>query len=222
MNAETRAGQDCWNRIGVWSAAGASCERLAEFIHCRNCDVFIAAGRQIFERESPLEYQQENLSVLAETPADGAHDRVGVIIFRLGRELFALPSSVFESITESRSIHRLPHIKSPYIRGVVNISGEICLCHSLSSVLDVEMLNEAPSERHVYRRIAVIRIEGDRYVFPVDEVRGMLQYRTDTLKTPPATISDEIKQLVRGAIHFEGDDIAVLDADRLHRLLADI
>ena len=148
---------DCWNSIGVWSKSGASCERVKDVIHCRNCEVFIAAGRLIFERESPLAYQQENLSLLAATENPVDQDTIGVIVFRLGNELFALPSGVFELITESKHIHRLPHMKSPYIKGVVNISGEVCLCHSFMAVLDVDANADEPAttNQHVYKRIVV-------------------------------------------------------------------
>lgn len=222
MTDESLQIDDCWNSIGVWSRSGGSCERIKDVIHCRNCDVFIAAGRLIFERESPLAYQQENLAVLAAsgTIADG--DSVGIIVFRLGAELFALPSGVFELITELKHIHRLPHMKSPYIKGVINISGEVCLCHSFMAVLDIDANVDEPvtDKQHVYKRIAVVRIDGNRYVFPVDEVKGITTYQRVNLKSPPATISEEIKNLVKGAIHMDGDEIAILDAGNIHQLLS--
>ena len=38
---------DCWNRIGVWSRAGATCPKLDDVTHCRNCSVYSDAGRRI-------------------------------------------------------------------------------------------------------------------------------------------------------------------------------
>ena len=51
-------------------------------------------------------------------------------------------------------------------------------------------------------------------------MKGIAQFQPLDLKSPPATISEEIKQLVKGAIHLDGDEIAVLDAENIHRLLS--
>lgn len=213
--------QDCWNRIGVWSHAVTRCERLPEVVHCRNCEIFVAAGKQIFERELPAGYQRENLVSLAGTDTTSCQDSVSIIIFRLGAEYFSLPANVFETVTESRSVHRLPHVNNPFVKGVVNISGEVCLCHSLMTVLAVNSGEQEPVEkaRHIDKRLIVVNLEEGRYVFPVEEVKGMARYRPAQLKSPPATINDDIRQLIRGTFRHQGDRVAVLDVERLHCLL---
>ena len=40
------------------------CPRLDEVIHCRNCEVFTQAGRNLLERALPEEYKEEWGSVL--------------------------------------------------------------------------------------------------------------------------------------------------------------
>lgn len=211
---------DCWNRIGVWSKTGASCERLPEVVHCRNCPVFIAAGRTIFEREPPAGYLQENLAAFADAGTAVDRDSLGIMVFRLGVEYFALLAEVFEAVTEARPVHRLPHVSNPFVKGVVNISGEVCLCHSLHAALAVATVHNIGDEedRHVYRRLVVTRIADARYVFPVDEIKGMHRYRKDDLKAAPATIDNEIRQLIRGTFSLDGETVAVLDDDGLHRI----
>ncbi|SDV46390.1 chemotaxis protein CheW [Chitinasiproducens palmae] len=46
--ARFEAVDDCWNRIGVYG--DASCERLAEAIHCRNCEVYASAAIRLLDR----------------------------------------------------------------------------------------------------------------------------------------------------------------------------
>jgi len=221
MKQEAEKLDDCWNRIGVWAHSVARCERLKEVVHCRNCEVFVAAGKQIFERELPPGYRQENLAILAGADTVSHQDYISIIVFRLGAEYFSLPANVFEAVTESRPVHRLPHVNSPYVKGVANISGEVCLCHSLMTVLAVDVCcDEAgEKERHVYKRLIVVNLDEGRYVFPVDEVKGMARYRPAQLKSTPATIDDEIRQLILGTFQHEDDRVAVLDVDRLHRIL---
>ncbi len=221
MKEETEKLDDCWNRVGVWAHSVSRCERLKDVVHCRNCEVFIAAGKQILERELPSGYQQENLAILVGTDTTSHQDCVSIIVFRLGSEYFSLPADVFEIVTESRPVHRLPHVNSPYVKGVVNISGEVCLCHSLMTVLAVDACWDEPEEkeRHVYKRMIVVNLDEGRYVFPVDEVKGMARYRPAQLKSAPATIDDEIQQLIRGTFQYGDDRVAVLDVDGLHRML---
>lgn len=221
MKQDSEKLYDCWNQIGVWSQAAKRCERLQEVVHCRNCEVFVAAGKQIFERQLPAGYQQENLASLAGADQVSPQDSVSIIVFRLGREYFCLPASVFETVSELRPVHRLPHVNNPHIKGVVNIGGEVCLCHSLMTVVGVTACDSEPADRarHVYKRLIVVNLDGGRYVFPVDEVEGMARYRPAQLKSPPATIDDEIRHLIRGTFLHRDKRVAVLDVGRLHRLL---
>ncbi|HCF6871985.1 TPA: chemotaxis protein CheW, partial [Pseudomonas aeruginosa] len=45
---DTQQVDDCWNRIGVHG--DKSCERLAEHVHCRNCEVYAAAATYLLDR----------------------------------------------------------------------------------------------------------------------------------------------------------------------------
>ena len=40
--------EQCWKIIGVMG--DATCPRLDEAVHCRNCPVFAEAGQRLFER----------------------------------------------------------------------------------------------------------------------------------------------------------------------------
>ncbi len=213
--------RDCWNRVGVWAHAVTRCERLQEVVHCRNCEIFVAAGKQIFERALPPGYRQENLVSLASTGTISPQDSVSIIVFRLGDEHFCLPANVFEAVKEARPVHRLPHVKNPFVKGVVNIAGKVCLCHSLRTVLAVNSRDHDPAgkSRHSYKRLIVVNLDAGRYVFSVDEVKGMARYRPEQLKSPPATIGDEVRQLIQGTFQHQGERVAVLNVARLHHLL---
>ncbi len=221
MKGETENLDGCWNSVGVWAHAVTRCERLKEVVHCRNCAVFVDAGKQIFERALPSGYQQENLTILAGADTVTHQDCVSIIVFRLGSEYFSLPANVFETVTESRPVHRLPHVNNPYVKGVVNISGKVCLCHSLLAVLAVDAGGDAYGEndRQAYKRLIVVKFGEGRYVFPVDEVKGMARYRPVQLTSAPATVNDTIRPLIRGIFQDEGERIAVLNTDELHRML---
>ena len=48
---------DCWNRIGV--GGDQTCEKLAEYIHCRNCPVYASAAQRNLQRAVGAGYKQE-------------------------------------------------------------------------------------------------------------------------------------------------------------------
>src|SRR5471032_222368 len=48
---------DCWNRIGV--AGDQSCEKLTQFIHCRNCDVYASAAQGNLQRPVDAGYRRQ-------------------------------------------------------------------------------------------------------------------------------------------------------------------
>lgn len=212
---------DCWNRIGVWGTESPRCEHLAEVVHCRNCEVFVAAGRQIFERPLPAGYLEEQRRQLAgEETSEAAGSGESVIAFRLGVEWFALPTAVFEAITEARPVHRLPHVAAGYVQGVVNIGGEVRLCHALASLLEAGEAAPAEDGKQIYRRLLVVRLGGEGYVFPADEVLGLLRYRREQLRPPPATIAEVTRRRLRGSLEAAGRTLVVLDEAAIHQALS--
>ncbi len=60
---------DCWNRIGV--RGDHSCEKLREHVHCRNCEVYAAAARNIMQRVLPNGYQSEWAQHVSQAQAEG-------------------------------------------------------------------------------------------------------------------------------------------------------
>jgi chemotaxis-related protein WspD len=160
---------DCWNHIGV--TGDRSCPELSTVIHCKNCQVYTSAGRELLNREPPLEYLQEWSERLARPKEDQQTDLLSVVIFRLISSYFALDTRCFREVTEPAAVHRVPHRANKILKGIVNIRGEVHLCVSLTDLLGFE------HQRSSGNRLIVIEKAGDRWAFPVDQVCGI--YRID-------------------------------------------
>lgn len=210
------AKQDCWRRIGVWGSVFPRCDQLAEVIHCRNCTVFVEAGRGVFERKVPTAYRDEWTTKLLKEDVRESRATVGAFVFRLEDEWFSLPAKDIDGVFEFKAIHRLPHVNNPQIAGVANIGGEILVCYSLDTILEVSKRNK-PDKRelkpHVksFRRFMVVKLNGNRYVFSVDEVRGMTRYDPASLKSAPATIGDSARKFTLGTFALDSVDVTVID-----------
>ena len=96
----------CWKTIGVWGSEKPRCPKLEEVIHCRNCDQFTQAGRNLLERELPEEYQSEWGQIFAVKKIDAPVGTVALVIFRIEEESIVgavLPNltNLFENTNQS-------------------------------------------------------------------------------------------------------------------------
>lgn len=208
---------DCWNRIGIHG--DGSCPELDKVIHCFNCQVFSQSGQLLFEREMPPDYQKEWTAHLEKEKEISDRDTESVVVFRLGRELFALPTVLFKEVTERNVIHSIPHKSSMILKGLVNIHGKIQLCFSLRNLLGLEKGKGFGSDekQQGYRRMIVLEYADDDWVFPVDEIKGVHSLLRETLTRVPETVSRSKRKSTKGIFKFNGVDTGYLD----HELLFD-
>ncbi|MCP4648243.1 MAG: hypothetical protein GY852_11025, partial [bacterium] len=165
---------NCWRTIGVWGRGKQRCSRLEEVIHCRNCEVFIQAGRDLLERDIPQKYRDQCRNMLAaQQEGEDLLGGVAVVIFRIEAEWFALEAGLFEEIINARKIHSLPHNKSTAFMGIVNVHGNIQLCASLKELLGLTTKEEGgPKKQQAHKLMMVVNCEGNLWVFPADEIHG--------------------------------------------------
>jgi chemotaxis-related protein WspD len=204
---------NCWNKIGVWGRELPRCPRLDEFIHCQNCDVFHAASLTAYERSIPDDYRLEWTEVLAGNKQTVVTDARTVVVFRLGDEWVAISTGLCKEISRMMKIHRLPHNKSQVLKGVVNNGGEIRICFSLGNLLGIAKAEQIFGDdfHTVYARMIVMDVAGRNYVFPVSEIKGLLQYREADLGPLPETISASSASYMNGVIKWGDTVIGCLD-----------
>lgn len=213
---------DCWNRIGV--EGNATCRELAKYIHCRNCPVYSAAGLQLLDRPLPPDYRRERAEHYAQRKTISRPARLSVVIFSLAGEWFALPTKVFQEVAEPRPVHTLPHRRRGLALGLVNVRGELLVCASAARLLGLE--EKAATQRAEWRIISGFKVstfsfsrllvagwEGQRVVFPVDEVQGIQRFQLDELKESPATISKSSLTYTEGVFAWGGRTVGLLDAE---------
>ena len=208
--------EDCWNTIGVWSVQTVRCNKLEKVIHCRNCDVYSAAGRQMLERRIPEDYENTWAEIYREDKQQRLIGTESVTIFRLGHEWMALPTSSIQEITDVCSVHSIPHKKTNILRGLVNIRGQLRICVSLGTLMDIdkaESYSGKDTKERIYERMIAINHNGDQYVFLVSEVKGTHRYHPQDLKSPPATLSQAAGTFTRGIIIHDGIEVACLDEE---------
>ena len=203
--------ENCWKIIGVFSRKKPRCPRLAEVIHCRNCERFIYAGRNLLERDLPEDYREEWTEIMAAGKETEAPGTVSVVIFRVGQEWLALHTRLFREVVDPQKFHTLPHRKNPVLLGLVNVHGEIQLCISLRDLLDIRGKSEENREVKGYRRMMVVASEGKQWVFPVEEIHGIYRIHPDSFQNTPVTVAKSRSAFTRNIFCWENMNVALLD-----------
>ena len=207
-----RAGlNDCWNKIGV--RGDGSCPELARHVHCRNCPVYSASAAKLLDADLPAGHLAEWTGHFSSEQQVEEAGTQSVVIFRLGAEWLALPTAVFKEVATLRAVHSLPHRRSGIVLGLANVRGTLLVCVSLGDVLSLEKATETRKEkaRVLHRRLLVISRDGNRLVFPVDEVHGIHRCQPRELKEVPATVAKATATYTKSVLAWRDKAVGCLD-----------
>ena len=201
---------DCWNRIGV--SGDQSCEKLAQAVHCRNCEVYAGAAQRNLQRAVGDDYKREWATHFRQTATNTHPLDASCLVFRIGREWLSLPTRMFVSVAPQARPHRLPHRDGRGLSGIVNVGGTLYPCMSLADLLGIdEKDGEAATNRHTFARLLLTQWEDQAYALPVADLHGMLRYATASVQAPAATINKGLSRFLSGVISHEDMHIGVLD-----------
>jgi chemotaxis-related protein WspD len=98
---------------------------------------------------------------------------------------------------------------------LVNIRGELLICVSLGHLLGLEGTPRGHEVRRTYDRLLVTGWDGNRLVFPADEVRGIHRFQVSELQELPATLTKSNFSYTQGLLSWAGRTVGLLDAQRL-------
>lgn len=205
---------NCWKRIGVWGNEKPRCPILETVIHCRNCDIYIQAGRNLFERESPEDYQEECTNVMAAEKEEELPGTISVVVFKIENEWMALPTQVFSEIIKPNLIHSFPYKRTPILLGIINVHGEIQLCMSLKELMGLGESSNLEKEKN-RKFMMVVTSDTGQWVFPVDEIHGILRIHPSSIQNVPATVARAQATYTKGIFNLGGKQVAFLDDELL-------
>ena len=216
-NDSENTNESCWNSIGVWGNVGSSgrCPRLAEMIHCHNCPVFIDAGGNLLDCGLPPGYMEEWTEIIAKEKDLRAAANIPIVIFRIAGETLALRSEICREIVNIRKIHKIPHRSNEVMLGVANIRGELQLCFSIKALIGDADPGKTDNQVETDAKMLVIQKNGKCWVFPVDQVIGVLRCDDDETQNIPVTVSKAAGTFTRKVLLHEGREIGLLDDELL-------
>jgi chemotaxis-related protein WspD len=201
---------DCWNVIGVHG--DSSCPELRPYVHCRNCPVYSAGAAEMLDADTPVSYFVDRTAHFAAAADVEEAETRSIVIFRIGSEWLALPTSVFVEVANLLPIHSLPHRQNAVVLGLASVRGELLVGVSLRQVSDAGPRAEADGRAGTaIRRLLVIRRDGVRFVCPVDEVHGIHRFNVRELKAVPATVAKAKVTYSTALLPWRGQSVGTLD-----------
>ena len=208
----------CWTTIGI--AGDMNCERLKEFVHCRNCPLYAEEGRRLLDREPPEHYLDEWGEVLAIPVQTDGGKSLSLVVFRVGQEWLALRTTVFQKIAPVRPAHVIPHRSGRVVLGMANVDGELLLCASLAGLMQIESARAAEQQgADVLARLVVAGAKEDIWAFPVDAVDGIYSVNERDIQAVPVTILKSNQSYTEGLVTLAGRAVALLSEQRIFESL---
>ncbi len=153
------------------------------------------AGQQLSPKAPGSEQKK------GEAVKDRAHD---VVEFQLGGEKYALDINFAREIVEMMPITPIPR-SPPYLRGVMNLRGEITNIITINSMLG---LSESSGERG--RKIIVLSSEatgGENIGIVVDEVHSVIQILESDVEHLGGGLSGQASGHIKGIIKTTGKGV---------------
>jgi chemotaxis-related protein WspD len=155
----------------------------------------------------------------AATPVNVRSARtIGVLIFRLGDEILALPAASLRRVTPHARPSAIPHRRSGTLRGICNIRGELVLCADLRRLLGLSAADADDREHHADadpRRMIVIGPADASWVFEVEALVGIERIDPSTLRSPPVTVEYALADFVTGLADLDVGCVTILDDKRV-------
>lgn len=135
-------------------------------------------------------------------------EAVQYIKIEMGTEMFGIDISYVDNIVRTQKVTRVPNVAS-YIKGVINIRGEIIPIMSLRLKMGLEEVEETKDTRFI-----IIKMEKfGKIGLIVDAVKEVVALEDDQIERVKVDTSDDITHFVSGVGKVDGVLVSLLDLD---------
>jgi len=128
-----------------------------------------------------------------------------LLVFKVGRNRYAIPIDDLSQIIEDRILTPLPHVPS-FLKGIFALRGHIV------GVLDVsERLDLPPLSESVSKKIVVLEKGGDLFGLRVENIEHVVEVDISSLEAPPESFDAAQQEFVMGVFHYKKKTVAFLN-----------
>lgn len=149
-------------------------------------------------------------SLAQETVDEESRDELGILLFRLADEWYAVEVSDVREIYQEYRITPIPCVP-PFILGVVNIRGEII---SITDAAKLMRLGELSAEPGMAPAIVVQNAECTTAIV-VDEIGDIVDIPRDGIEPPLSVLDKTQAEFVGGSVYLNDRLIGLVSIDRI-------
>lgn len=149
-------------------------------------------------------------SLAAEAEIHELDDQMGILLFRLGDEWYAIKVEDVREIDQEYARTPIPCVPD-FILGVVNIRGEIL------SVTDLARMMRIGSVDVTGDVLPAIVVHNDDCVtaFVVDEIGDIVDVPVDSIEPPLSTIDKLQAEFIAGSLYVNGSLVGLMNVSRI-------
>ncbi|MCQ2542549.1 MAG: chemotaxis protein CheW [Lachnospiraceae bacterium] len=136
-------------------------------------------------------------------------EKIQYIKIRLNDEYFGIDIKYIDNIVRMQHITRVPK-SMDYIKGVINLRGEVIPVFSLRVKMGMEEIEETRSSR-----IIIIKYDGDSVGLIVDEVKEVINLSVDEIEKVYRDSSENAQNFISGVGKEAGNLISLLDINEV-------
>jgi purine-binding chemotaxis protein CheW len=134
-------------------------------------------------------------------------DYVKPVVFKIDGQLFGIDISVVQSIEKQISIVPVPNA-TPYIKGIVNLRGEVIPVYSLKRKFN--MKDESYTDSSI-----IIETNSVKIALEVDEVMEIGEIGDDSVVKMPFIIKNDDTKFMTKVVHSGKNLIIIIDTEQL-------
>lgn len=121
--------------------------------------------------------------------------------------------SLVQEVIRQQTMTQVP-LASRLVTGLMNLRGQIVTALNLRSCFGLPAPESGDSQMNV-----VIRTPEGPVSLLVDKIGDVVQVNNDGFEPPPETLSDDLKELIRGAFKLEGELLLIINTENVIRLM---
>jgi len=143
------------------------------------------------------------------TVAHAAVDPAQIAVFHVGRYVCGLLISSIQEINKNlvlTPVHEAP----AFVRGIINLRGNIVTVIDLSRKLGLESTGIQPSTRNV-----IVRHDREMVGFVVDAVDDIVEIEMSTILPTPSHLTKELGDAFQGVVQLGNELVALLELEYL-------
>lgn len=166
---------------------------------------------ELLNRTIPEEFIEEWTKSVAEPKVEPKQNEISVAYFILNGSFFALASDIFVETQPYRDFHAIPFRSGNFLKGLVNVNGELLLFIDISAILGVYGDNSNKSKK----TLSVISDGKDKYCFIADSFEGVIQIPEAELSDAPVTVKGVANAVTKATFVYSENTVNLIDENKI-------